>query len=216
MSKKKIKLPPKEWEETINKLSYDELESYLSDKEICYPKFLELVENRLNELKISEIREFLIKFMAKHGTKNEFDEDGYLYFSLNIDNKKYLNTFSKKEMSYLKDVNFCISLTRSPYRIEIYEECWKSISLDNTSEVEIIKSIMNDANCFRSVSTFYLKNSEEHKLDIYCMTNFPFIPNESYLADFLDAKIMEILFANRTLNHLFEVERAQRNKGITS
>jgi hypothetical protein len=50
MANKKTKSPLKDWEETINKMSYAKLQRYIADPEICYPEFLVLAKNRLREL----------------------------------------------------------------------------------------------------------------------------------------------------------------------
>lgn len=46
----KSKLPLKEWEETINDMSYKELQRYIAAPETCYPEFLVLAKKRLKEL----------------------------------------------------------------------------------------------------------------------------------------------------------------------
>ena len=46
----KSKAPLKEWEEIINAMSYDELQEYIADPEICYPDFLEYAKSRLTEI----------------------------------------------------------------------------------------------------------------------------------------------------------------------
>lgn len=58
------KLPLKEWEETINDMSYKELQRYIAAPETCYPEFLALAKNRLKELEetrnsVNYLKEYL-------------------------------------------------------------------------------------------------------------------------------------------------------------
>ena len=68
MAERRTKLPLKEWEETINKMSYEELQEYIEDPNICYPEFLELANKRIEEL--SSIPEHEVtKSMVKKAEK---------------------------------------------------------------------------------------------------------------------------------------------------
>ena len=46
----------REWEETISKMSYNELQEYITAPNSGYPEFLELAEERLKELKTEDMR----------------------------------------------------------------------------------------------------------------------------------------------------------------
>ena len=50
MTTESTKLPiKKEWEETINKMSYNELQEYIADPDVCYPEFLAEREKKKSE-----------------------------------------------------------------------------------------------------------------------------------------------------------------------
>jgi len=198
----------REWEETISKMSYNELQEYIAAPNSCYPELIELAEDRLKELKTKDMRNTVIKIMADMGYKSEFDEDGYFPFSLNTDNIDYFQVFdSEEEKSYLNDVSFTISFDYDLRYIEITENCWKKVELDQVKEVERLKRAINQSNFGYSVVTAYWINEEEQTMEVNCNTGYPYLPNEAYLKDCFDLKIKEILCKNWFINRYLEEDR---------
>ena len=209
MTQKNSKLPLKEWEETINKMSYKELQEYIADPDVCYPESIELANDRLKELKNEDMRNTIIKIMAEMGCKNQFDEDGYLSFFVNADNTDYFQLLTEEEKHYinLSDVCFTISFDYDLRYIVITEHCWKKVRLGNVEEVERLKCAINRANFGDSVVTAYYMNEEDQTMEVSCSTSYPYLPNETYLKDFINYKITEILCKNWFINRYLEVEK---------
>ena len=198
----------REWEETISKMSYNELQEYITAPNSGYPEFLELAEERLKELKTEDMRNTVIKIMADMGYESEFDEDGYFPFSLNTDNKDYFQVFdSEEEKSFINDVRFTISFDYDLRYIEIAENCWKKVELDQVEEVERLKRAINQSNFGYSVVTAYWTNEEEQTMEVNSNTSYSYLPNEAYLKDCFDLKIKEILCKNWFINHYLVEDR---------
>ena len=198
----------REWEETISKMSYNELQEYITAPNSGYPEFLELAEERLKELKTEDMRNTVIKIMADMGYESEFDEDGYFPFSLNTDNKDYFQVFdSEEEKSFINDVRFTISFDYDLRYIEIAENCWKKVELDQVEEVERLKRAINQSNFGYNVVTAYWINEEEQTIEVNSNTSYPYLPNEAYLKDCFDLKIKEILCKNWFINRYLEEDR---------
>ena len=209
MAKKNGKQSLKTCEGIINEMSYEELQEYIAAPDTCYPEYLELAKDRLKELKTEKMRNTIIKMMAEIGYESEFDEDGYLDFSLNTDNPYYFHSYSEGEKSYFKDVCFSISFDYDLRYIEIIEHCWKKVKLDNVEEVERLKRAINDANSGCSVVIHYCVDEEEKVIEVNCLTNYPYLPYERYLKEFFDYKIIDILFVNALVNCYMEKEKKE-------
>ncbi|MCR4958485.1 MAG: hypothetical protein K6B13_07775 [Prevotella sp.] len=66
MAIRNSKLHFKEYEETINGMSYEELLEYIAYPDTCYPEFLELAKRRLEELSSIPGNE-IMKSLAERG-----------------------------------------------------------------------------------------------------------------------------------------------------
>ena len=166
--------------------------------------------NEDNELKIKEMQDTVIKIMAEMGYESKFDEDGYFPFSLNTDNKDYFQVFdSEEEKSYLNDVCFTISFDYDLHYVEITENCWKTIKLDDAKEVERLKRAINQSNFGYSVVTAYWINEEEQTMEVNSNTSYPYLLDEVYLKDLFNHKINEILCKNWFINHYLEEDRKE-------
>ena len=160
------------------------------------------------EQEIKVMQDTIIKIMAEMGCESKFDEDGYFPFSLNTGYKDYFHYFdSDEEKSYLNDVCFTISFDSDLRYIEITENNWKIIKLDNIKEVERLKCAINQSNFGYSVVTAYWINEEEQTMEVSSNTSYPYLPNEAYLKDCFDHKMKDILRKNWFINHYLEEDR---------
>lgn len=191
------KLPLKEWEETINKMSYDELQEYIDYPDVCYSDFLELVKERLIELK--EIRNTVIRILEELGCQCEMDGEG------NIDFRLVDGIYTKETELFFKEVDFYICFDEYFNYIEIHECGWKEVDLDNIDEIENLKCAINEANFGYGVSTAYHIQEKEQVMKVYSTTNLPYLPDESYLKKYLDYKLCDIFCANKLVDHYLEV-----------
>lgn len=195
----KSKAPLKEWEESIYKMSYDELKEYISAPETCYPDFLELAENRLK--KLEEMRDSVIRILTELGWQCGFDEEGDIDFYLSE-----AGNYSEETESYFNKAEFYISFDERFNYIGIHECGWKVVNINDIEEVERLKHAINQSNLGCGVSTAYFTNEEEQVMTVYSMTNLPYLPDENYLKEFLDRKLCDIFCANKLVDHYLEEE----------
>ena len=195
----KNKLPLKEWEESINKMGYEELQRYIADPEICYPEFLELAQNRLKELEVERMRDDVIKILTEFGWQCEINEDDYINFYMTD-----VVPYSDDVVSYFNDADFFISLDAHFRYIEINECCWKIVKLDDIDEVERLKQAINHTNLAQSVTISYLVNEEKQTMEVCSSTNMPYLSDEEYLKEYLDKKLNDIYCSNKLLDHILE------------
>lgn len=196
----KTKLPLKEWEETINKMSYKELQWSIEDPNY-YREFKELAQNRLKELEIEKMRDSVIKILTGFGWQCEINEEGIIVFYM-TDAVPY----SDEAVSYFNDADFFISFDANFRYIEIHECCWKVVKLDEIDEVERLKLAINSANLAHNVTTSYLVNEDEQTMEVYCSANMPYLSDDSYLEEFLDKKLNDLFCTNLLLDHYLEEE----------
>ena len=81
MASKKSKLPLEEWKETINDMSYEELQRCIADPSY-YPEYLEYAKSRLAQLEsdMAHVYEVFIKTLKKRRIKYELGEDQNVFF----------------------------------------------------------------------------------------------------------------------------------------
>ena len=86
----KSKLPLEKWKETINDMSYEELQRCITDPSY-YPEYLEYAKSRLAQLEndMAHVYEVFIKTLKKRRIKYELGEDKEILRNL----KKYYYTF---------------------------------------------------------------------------------------------------------------------------
>lgn len=147
MAEKETKLPLKEWEKTINKMSYKELQEYIADPNICYPEFLELANKRIEEL--SSIPEHEVtKSMVKKKTKSPLKEW-----------KKAISLMSKDELQLVIDH----PEGYDPEYLKIVETNFKKLSSmpDNEAMKVVVKRNLEAMGCPCEID-------EDGDLDFFC------------------------------------------------
>jgi hypothetical protein len=185
MVKANSKLPLKEWEETINKMSYENLQEYISAPGICYPEFLELAKRKMEELFSTpdhEIMKSLVKkCLEEMGCPCEIEEEGELHF-------------------FFQGGSFYTYLDGRSHYIDINEYCWKTVNLDDTDEVRRLKYAINEANAACSVTTYYTIDEDEKTISASCQTSILYRPMITNLKDYLYIRLSNFFYAHDLVN----------------
>ena len=85
----KNKSPKEEWKETINDMSYEELQRCIADPSY-YPEYLEYAKSRLAQLEsdMAHVNEVFIKTLKKRRIKYELGDDKDVFF-FNYNRKRF-------------------------------------------------------------------------------------------------------------------------------
>ena len=146
----------------------------------------------------TEIKDALIDILKEMGYKYELDEDGSINFLLNPDN------YTDEVRSIIEGVEFYIMFNEECRIITINEGCWKQIKSDDYDEAGRLLEAINRANAGFHVTSYISLNSSTHMTEVYSSTHFPYLPNKEYLKEQLNAKICEIIFANKIINQFMK------------
>ena len=191
-----IKFPLKEWEETINNMSYEELQRSLEDPSY-HESFKELVKNRLSELEVdaSRVLEVFIKALKKRRCKYELRDNGKINFT-------YHRKIFHAELD-CEDDFVCIYFIHDIY-----------IDKEDKNRLIRLGKAVNETNKICNVNTFYeddrVINSSEtpNYYFVVSTTALHFVyqnPNFGMelgmvLEDFLDAQYLVKGFMKRKYN----------------
>ena len=179
------KSPLKEWQKSINELSYGELQNIVDNPDIYNPDYLELAKNRME--KLSSIPEYKVmkdlvkKCLKELGCQCKIDEEGDLDF-------------------YFQGENFAIMLREEHHYIDILDYCWKKVSLDDTEEVERLKHSINYANSNSSVTTSYFIDKDTREIGAYCRTSILYRPTITNIKDYLATRLCNFFLAHDLVN----------------
>lgn len=179
------KLPLRKWQNSINKLSYGELENVIANPDIYTPDYLELVKKRLD--KLASVPEYKVMFdlvkrcLKQLGCPCKVVGDGELDF-------------------YFQGSHFLVSLSGDHHYLDIEEFCWKKVRIDNTEVVKQLKLAVNYANSNCSVITYYDTDIDEQYICLYCTTHILYRPAISNLKDYLDIRLNNFFFAHDLVN----------------
>lgn len=154
------KFPLKEWEETINNMSYEELQRSIGDPSF-YPEFKELAKNRLLELEADSNRvlEVFIKALKKRRCKYELGDAGKINF-----------TYHRKKFHAELD---CEDDFVSIFFIH-------DIFIDKEDETRLLRlgKAVNETNKICSVNTYYEDDWEDKSSEV---PNFYFVVSATAL-----------------------------------
>lgn len=185
MANYKCKFPLKEWEDSINKMSYGELRKIIEDPDIYNPSYLELAKKKMEELSTIPENEVMksriIESLKELGCPCEMNEDGDLDF-------------------WFRGGHFFIILKEENHYIEICDYCWKTVSLDDTKEVERLKNAVNYANMMSNVSTVYFIDDDEQYIGVYCTTSILYRPTITDITDYLSIRLHNFFLAHDLVN----------------
>lgn len=175
----------KEWQRSINKMSYGELQNIIADPDIYYPNYLELAKKKMEEL--SSIPEHKVmkgmvkKCLKELGCPCKVTEDGDLDF-------------------YFQGGHFLIMLGEDNHYIDICDYCWMRVDINDTEKVERLKHSINYANANGSVTTVYFTDDDEKYIGVYCTTSILYRPMVSDLKDYLAIRLNNFFLAHDLVN----------------
>lgn len=167
----------KEWEKTINKMSYKELQISLTDPSY-YPEFKELAKKRLAELDSIEekeniqtaTREVLLKALRKRRCKYELIED----------DDKVIISYNRRK--------FCADICCEDDFIILFFTHNILIKEEDEAKLSKLKRVLNATNQICDVNTVYDRFEETGDIYVYSKTTIYYVsenPNfihELYLA----------------------------------
>ena len=144
------------------------------------------------------MRDSLIDILEELGYQYELEDDDSINFVLNPDN------YTDEVRSIVDGVEFYIIINEDCRIITVNEGCWKQIKTDDYDEAGRLLEAINRANAGFHVTSFISLNSETHMTEVYSSTHYPYLPDKEYLKEQLNAKICEIIFANKIINQFME------------
>ena len=194
----KMNLPIKEWEETINGMSYEELSEYISDPDVCYPEFMELAKERLAELenlKESDVkavtREFFLKALTEMECKYEVTEDGNVIFNYEYEDENDAGEIVTENKAFYVSVDNDEEIDS----IALYYTHDINTNIRNEKELSHLGKVVNSANSFIDVNTVYNVDEATGKVSVYSWRAFAEISQMSNFKSQLHLAILSCLSA---------------------
>lgn len=179
------KPPLRRWQNSINKLSYGELENIIANPDIYNPDYWELAKKRMDRLSSVQeyevMRDLVKRCLKEMGCPCKVTKDGDLDF-------------------YFQGSHFLITLSGDHHYLDIEEFCWKRIRINNTEAVKQLKHAVNYANSNCSVITYYDTDIDEQYICVYCTSHILYRPAISNLKDYLDIRLNNFFFAHDLVN----------------
>ena len=178
---KKNKLLP-EWEDALNLMTEDELYFVIEHQEGYYPSFVKMAWKKIDRMldepyPISEkeaMMNAIINILEEMGSYCRVNENDEIFF-----------VFRGAEFSIRFDTQYNY--------IEILDNSWKKIHLNDSVTAQKVAETINKANIFHSVTIFYLTDEEEQVMEIIGSSNIPYFTNLTYLKNSLLIKLSDML-----------------------
>ena len=178
---KKNKLLP-EWEDALNLMTEDELYFVIEHQEGYYPSFVKMAWKKIDRMldepyPISEkeaMMNAIINILEEMGSYCRVNENDEIFF-----------VFRGAEFSIRFDTQYNY--------IEILDNSWKKIHLNNSVTAQKVAETINKANLFHSVKIYYLTDEEEQVMEIIGSSNIPYFTNLTYLKNSLIIKLSDML-----------------------
>ena len=185
MPSNKSKFPLKEWEKSLNRMNYGEIERIVADPDIYYKEYYNLAKKKMDELssvpEYKAMKEMVRECLEELGCKCSDGEDGEIEFMF-------------------QGRDFYVELEEGHHYIDINQYCWKRVLLENVEEVERLKHAVNYANTRSSITTVYFIDDEEKYIKIYYKTCILYRPMISNLKDHLEIRLNNFFLANDLVN----------------
>lgn len=185
MADNNSKYPLKEWQKSINELSYGELLLIVDNPDIYTPDYLELAKKRMEKISSNPeykiMKDLVKKCLKELGCQCTIDEEGDLDF-------------------YFQGENFVIMLREEHHYIDIMDYCWKKVRLDDKEEVERLKHAVNYANSNCSVTTSYFVDEKTREIGVYGRTSILYRPTITNLREYLGIRLNNFFFAHDLVN----------------
>ena len=172
----------REWEDALNLMTEDELYFVVEHQAGYYSSFVKMAWEKIHSLlkepyNISEkeaMRNTILNILEEMGSYCGVNEDDDIFF-------------------VFQGAEFSIRLDTQYNYVEIFDNSWKKIHLNNSVTVQKVAEIINKANIFHKVTIFYLKDEEEQVMEIVSSSNIPYFTNLTYLKNSLLIKLSDML-----------------------
>ncbi len=172
----------REWEDALNLMTEDELYFVIEHQEGYYPSFVKMAWKKIDRMldepyPISEkeaMMNAIINILEEMGSYCRVNENDEIFF-----------VFRGAEFSIRFDTQYNY--------IEILDNSWKKIHLNDSVTAQKVAETINKANIFHSVTIFYLTDEEEQVMEIIGSSNIPYFTNLTYLKNSLLIKLSDML-----------------------
>ena len=189
------KFPIKEWEETINKMSYEELQRSLEDPSF-YQEYKYLVKNRMAEVEkeMAHVQEVFLKTLKNRRYKYELGEDQNVFF---------------------------IKHERQRFRADLYcEDNFVGITFihdvfidkEDTAKLSRLKEAVNETNKICGVSTFYEENEDSGYFYVVSTTIINFVSQNPNFGMELGISLSSCLSSRYLIKEMMKSKRHKRKK----
>ena len=195
MANKKSKLPLEEWKETINDMSYEELQRCIADPSY-YPEYLEYAKSRLAQLEsdMAHVYEVFIKTLKKRRIKYELGEDQNVFFI------KYERQRFRAELCCEDDF------------VEIVFIHDIFVDKEDTAKLSRLKETVNETNKICGVSTFYEENEDSGYFYVVSSTIINFISQNPNFGMELGISLSSCLSSRYLIKELMKRKRHKRKQ----
>ena len=191
----KNKLPLKEWEETINDMSYKELQRCIADPSY-HPEFLEYAKATLAQLEsdMAHVNEVFIKTLKKRRIKYELDGDKDTFFF----------TYNRKRFRAELDCEEDFVIIMFLHDIHVDKE--------DTVKVSRLVRAVNGTNIICSVNTFYDENKSTGNIIVVSRSTLHFITQNPNFETELILTLNDCFTANSLVKALMKRKYNKRKK----
>jgi hypothetical protein len=195
MANKKSKLPFEEWKETINDMSYEELQRCIADHSY-YPEYLEYAKSRLAQLEsdMAHVYEMFIKTLKKRRIKYELGEDQNVFFI------KYERQRFRAELCCEDDF------------VEIVFIHDIFVDKEDTAKLSRLKEAVNETNKICGVSTFYEVDEDSDCYYVVSTTFIDFISQNPNFGMELGISLSSCLSSRYIIKELMKRKRHKRKQ----
>jgi hypothetical protein len=191
----KSKLPLEEWKETINDMSYEELQRCIADPSY-YPEYLEYAKSRLAQLEsdMAHVYEVFIKTLKKRRIKYELGEDQNVFFI------KYERQRFRAELCCEDDF------------VEIVFIHDIFVDKEDTAKLSRLKEAVNETNKICGVSTFYEVDEDSDCYYVVSTTFIDFISQNPNFGMELGISLSSCLSSRYIIKELIKKRRHKRKQ----
>ena len=195
MANKKSKLPFEEWKETINDMSYEELQRCIADPSY-YPEYLEYAKSRLLQLEsdMAHVYEVFIKTLKKRRIKYELGED----------KEKISFTYNRKRFWAELDCECDFVIIHSLHDI--------FIDKDDGDKLTRLRNAVNEINKICGVNTIYEEYEEEGYFFVISSATIFFISENPNFESEFNMTLQSCLTARDLLKRLMKRIHNKRDR----
>jgi hypothetical protein len=176
-------------------MTEDELYFVIEHQEGYYPSFVKMAWKKIDRMldepyPISEkeaMMNAIINILEEMGSYCRVNENDEIFF-----------VFRGAEFSIRFDTQYNY--------IEILDNSWKKIHLNDSVTAQKVAETINKANIFHSVTIFYLTDEEEQVMEIIGSSNIPYFTNLTYLKNSLIIKLSDMLDSHDFVDYYLEDE----------